>query len=62
MLVELLPEPEAIGLLALMVLHEHQELYRRYRDNGMRADFSWEKTGDDYLEVYRRAIEYAAFM
>lgn len=45
-----------------LVLHEHQELYRRYRDNGMRADFSWEKTGDDYLEVYRRAIEYAAFM
>ena len=45
-----------------LVLYEHQDLYRLYRENGMRSDFSWEKTGDDYLEVYRRAIEYAAFM
>lgn len=44
-----------------LVLYEHQELYQHYRDNGMRSDFSWEKTGDEYLEVYRRAIEYGAF-
>ena len=43
-----------------LVLHQHQELFLHYRDNGMRSDFSWEKTGDDYLAVYRRAMEHAA--
>ena len=45
-----------------LVLYEHPDLFCRYRENGMRADFSWEKTGDEYLEVYRDAIEHAAFM
>lgn len=44
-----------------LVLYENQELFLHYRKNGMYADFSWSKTSDEYLSVFRKAIEYAAF-
>lgn len=45
-----------------LVLYENQDLFKYYRENGMRADFSWAKTSDQYLDVFRKAIEYAAFV
>jgi starch synthase len=35
-----------------LALHQQPDLLRRYRRNGMKADFSWEKTVEDYLTVY----------
>ena len=35
-----------------------QGLLRRYRRNAMKADFSWEKTVDEYLRVYELAANY----
>ena len=34
-------------------LYQEPALLRRYRLNGMTADFSWEKTAARYLEVYQ---------
>ncbi|HTV63039.1 MAG TPA: glycogen synthase GlgA [Verrucomicrobiae bacterium] len=36
-----------------LVLYQTPELLRRFRRNAMKADFSWEKTVDEYLDVYR---------
>ncbi len=35
-----------------LALYEQPDLVRRFRRNGMRVDFSWEKTVERYLEVY----------
>ncbi len=45
-----------------LVLYDNHELFLHYRANGMRADFSWAKTSDEYLGVFRKAIEHAAFV
>jgi starch synthase len=37
-----------------LVLFREPELLRRFRLNGMRADFSWERTGIDYVRLYER--------
>ncbi len=42
-----------------LVVYEDQELLAHYRTNAMYADFSWERTRDEYLEVYRRGIQAA---
>jgi starch synthase len=39
-----------------LVLYEHKELLAHYRKNGMRADFSWDRTAEAYLEVYERPV------
>jgi len=38
-----------------LVLYEERELFQRFRENAMAADFSWERMGDEYLRVYERA-------
>lgn len=40
-----------------LVLYRDPDLLAHYRYNGMRVDFSWDKTGDEYLSVYRQAVE-----
>ncbi|HZF02229.1 MAG TPA: glycogen synthase GlgA [Methylomirabilota bacterium] len=38
-----------------LAIYQQPELLRRYRQNGMKADFSWERTVGDYLKVYEAA-------
>ncbi len=40
-----------------LVLYQEAELFARYRQNAMAADFSWERTAAKYLEAYQRAVE-----
>ena len=35
-----------------LVLYDHPGLLQHYRTNGMRADFSWERTATEYVGVY----------
>lgn len=39
-----------------LVLYEDKELLAAFRENAMRADFSWERTAAEYLRVYELAI------
>jgi starch synthase len=39
-----------------LALYEQPELFRKLRRNGMKADFSWEKTVEEYLDVYRANV------
>ena len=39
-----------------LVLFQTPELLEHYRRNGMRADFSWQRTAESYIEVYQRVI------
>lgn len=39
-----------------LALFEAPELLARYRRNGMRVDFSWQRTADKYVEVYSRLL------
>ena len=41
-----------------LVLYERPELLKHYRKNGMRADFSWDRTAQEYVEAYERALGY----
>jgi starch synthase len=36
-----------------LALYQHPDLFRRYRLNAMKADFSWEQAVNEYLGVYR---------
>ena len=36
-----------------LAIYQQPELLRQYRRNAMKADFSWGKTVDEYLEAYR---------
>ena len=38
-----------------LVIYKQPALLRRFRQNAMRADFSWDKTVGDYLKVYEAA-------
>ncbi len=40
-----------------LTLYEQAELLQRFRQNGMAADFSWDRTAAKFLEVYGRAGE-----
>ncbi len=40
-----------------LVLYQHPDLLRHYRRNGMQADFSWERTCLEYVQVYERALQ-----
>jgi starch synthase len=46
----------AKGIRKALAVYERPELFRQFRRNAMRADFSWEKTVGEYLEVYQRTI------
>jgi starch synthase len=37
-----------------LVIYQTPELFRRYQRNGMKADFSWERTAQVYLGLYRK--------
>jgi starch synthase len=39
-----------------LVLYQHPHLRRHYQANGMKADFSWERTCLEYARVYERAL------
>jgi starch synthase len=39
-----------------LALYEQPELLAHFRKNAMEADFSWERTEGEYLEVYRQAL------
>lgn len=39
-----------------LVLYQHSELLAHYRWNGMTADFSWERTAQEYLRLYERLL------
>ena len=39
-----------------LALFQEKELLHRFRQNAMKADFSWSRTAIEYLEVYRRAL------
>ncbi len=39
-----------------LVLYQQPELLKRYRLNGMKADFSWEHTAKEYLRVYEQCL------
>jgi glycogen synthase len=38
-----------------LALYQQPGLLRRYRQNAMRTDFSWNQTVDEYLKVYKTA-------
>ena len=38
-----------------LAVYQEPELFRRYRRNAMKADFSWDRTVGEYLEVYGMA-------
>jgi starch synthase len=38
-----------------LVIHSEPELYQAYQTNGMAADFSWDRSTQAYLAVYRQA-------
>jgi len=35
-----------------LAIYQLPDIFRRYRRNGMRADFSWEQTVEEYVKVY----------
>lgn len=41
-----------------LVLYEHKDLVQRYRGNGMRMDFSWDRMAREYVKAYERAAAY----
>jgi starch synthase len=44
------------ALNAALDLHAQPEHWRRMVANGMAKDFSWERQGEKYLEIYRRLL------
>jgi starch synthase len=42
------------GIRKALSLHQTPQAFARYRQNGMRANFSWDRTREDYLKAYRR--------
>jgi len=45
-----------------LALYDEPELLAQFRTNGMEADFSWDRTEGEYLEVYGRALSNSAGM
>ena len=46
----------AKGIRKALALFNESELLAHYRRNAMAADFSWERTAEEYVKVYRRAV------
>lgn len=53
---ELSPRALAKAIRKALALYNVAALMRRYRTNGMRADFSWARTAAEYENVYRKLI------
>ena len=47
----------AKGVRKALTLYEEPALLHHFRVNGMTADFSWERTAAEYVEVYRKALK-----
>jgi starch synthase len=45
----------AKGMRKAMALYAEPELLQKFRLNGMAADFSWDRTAAEYLQVYAKA-------
>ena len=41
---------------AALAAYRHGESWRRLQANGMRQDFSWDRSADHYVQVYKRVI------
>lgn len=52
------PQALAKAIRKALVIFQDQELLAHYRGNGMQADFSWENTTHEYVQVFRRALEH----
>lgn len=39
-----------------LVLYQNRDLFARYQQNAMGADFSWERTAGEYVRVYEQAL------
>ena len=39
-----------------LAIHRQPALFRQFRRNAMKADFSWDKTVEEYLKVYQKAL------
>ena len=39
-----------------LVLYDRPPLLRHFRKNAMSADFSWDRTTAEYVDVYRRTL------
>lgn len=46
----------AKGIQKALAVYQTPELLDLFRRNGMTADFSWERTAGEFLEVYQRAV------
>lgn len=40
-----------------LVLYQERDLFQHFRRNAMNADFSWQRTMGEYLNVYQRALK-----
>jgi starch synthase len=54
---EYAPEALAKAMLKAMAVYGDGELLRHFRRNGMSADFSWERTAQEYVKIYERALD-----
>lgn len=45
----------AKGIRKALALHEQTELFHRFRTNAMAADFSWNRTVNEYVKAYEKA-------
>ena len=46
----------AKGMRKALALYQQPELLGHYRRNGMKADFSWDRTAAEYVRVYEPAL------
>jgi starch synthase len=53
---ELSVRAAANAIRKALVLYSEPRVLRRFRQQGMRADFAWETTAREYLRVYRRLV------
>jgi starch synthase len=52
------PHALAKAIRKALALYEEPVLFRRYRQNAMKADFSWEKTVAEYVRVFELATSF----
>jgi len=55
------PHTLAKAIRKALAIYERPELFRRYRRNAMKADFSWENTVEEYVRVYELATSYRGY-
>ena len=53
---EFSPRALAKSIRKALALYEVPELFQTYRERGMKADFSWNRTGKEYEDQYRELI------